>query len=112
MGMASVVLNQAGVSVRKFPPSAATSFRWKTSEIFCEYALHIFNAGFVTISGDRWTTYRKMALDIIGHATTITHLPERLSGTRDLSLIGWHNKAENFDDLPPIGPTLSSSERW
>jgi glycerol-3-phosphate dehydrogenase len=74
-----------------------------TSEISREHVLHISNNGLVTISGGKWTTYRKMAEDTIDQAATLAGVEDRPSVTKHLHIHGWHEHAEQFDDLSPYG---------
>lgn len=74
-----------------------------TAEISRRHELDISNSGLVTISGGKWTTYRKMAQDTIDQAATLAGLEERPSATRNLNIHGWHEHAEQFGDLAPYG---------
>jgi glycerol-3-phosphate dehydrogenase len=74
-----------------------------TSEISREHVLHISNNGLVTISGGKWTTYRKMAEDTIDQAATLAGVEERPSVTKHLHIHGWHEHAEQFGDLSQYG---------
>lgn len=64
---------------------------------------NISRSGLVTITGGKWTTYRKMAQDTIDHAATIARLDEKPSVTTDLPIHGHHNNAEKFGDLAVYG---------
>jgi glycerol-3-phosphate dehydrogenase len=46
-------------------------------------------SGLVSILGGKWTTYRKMAEDVVQHAIPIGALPERPCVTEELRLHGW-----------------------
>jgi glycerol-3-phosphate dehydrogenase len=74
-----------------------------TSEISRDHVLHISNSGLVTISGGKWTTYRKMAEDTIDQAATLGGVEERPSVTKQLHIHGWHENAEQFGDLARYG---------
>jgi glycerol-3-phosphate dehydrogenase len=74
-----------------------------TSEISREHELHISDSGLVTISGGKWTTYRKMAEDTIDAAADHVGLSSRPSPTRDLNLHGWHEHPEKFGELARYG---------
>jgi len=65
--------------------------------------LHISNNGLVTISGGKWTTYRKMAEDTIDQAATLADVEERPSVTKHLHIHGWHEHPEQFGDLSQYG---------
>jgi len=82
-----------------------------TSEISREHVLHISNNGLVTISGGKWTTYRKMAEDTIDQAATLANLDEKPSVTANLHIHGWHEHPEKFGPFAKYGsdaPALQS----
>lgn len=74
-----------------------------TSAISRDHVLHISNNGLVTISGGKWTTYRKMAEDTIDQAATLANLEDRPSVTKDLHIHGWHEHAGQFGALAQYG---------
>jgi glycerol-3-phosphate dehydrogenase len=74
-----------------------------TAEISRDHQLYTSESGLVTISGGKWTTYRKMAEDTIDEALLEAELDQRTSTTRDLHLHGWHQDAEQFGDLAAYG---------
>ncbi len=54
-----------------------------------EHTVLISDSGLVTIAGGKWTTYRRMAEDVVDAAAALAELPARPSPTRDLHLRGW-----------------------
>ncbi|MGM0452697.1 MAG: glycerol-3-phosphate dehydrogenase C-terminal domain-containing protein, partial [Thermodesulfobacteriota bacterium] len=74
-----------------------------TAALSRDHTIYISRTGLVTITGGKWTTYRKMAEDTIDHAATVAHLPDRTSISRDLHIHGYHNHAEKFGDLAVYG---------
>jgi glycerol-3-phosphate dehydrogenase len=90
----------AGIRPLVAPPDSSGG---ETSEISREHELHISNSGLVTISGGKWTTYRKMAQDTIDQAATLADLDERPSATRNLNIHGWHEHPEQFGDFSVYG---------
>jgi glycerol-3-phosphate dehydrogenase len=85
-----------------------------TADISREHVLHISNNGLVTISGGKWTTYRKMAEDTIDQAATLANLDEQEAVTKHLHIHGWHEHPEQFGDLAHYGsdaPALEGLQR-
>lgn len=74
-----------------------------TAALSRDHTLHISSTGLVTITGGKWTTYRKMAEDTIDQAATLAGLPDRPSPTKTLSIHGAHANAETFGALEPYG---------
>jgi len=60
-----------------------------TAALSRDHALLVAGSGLVTITGGKWTTYRKMGEDAVDAAAAVGGLPERPSATRALRLRGW-----------------------
>lgn len=58
----------------------------KTARLSRDHTIVISNSGLVTITGGKWTTYRKMGEDVVAHALKVGALEKRPSRTRDLAL--------------------------
>jgi glycerol-3-phosphate dehydrogenase len=74
-----------------------------TAEISRDHTLHISPTGLLTITGGKWTTYRKMAEDTIDQAILLAGLEPTLSATENLNIHGYHKNAEIYDDLAIYG---------
>ncbi len=61
----------------------------RTSKVSREHASLVSKSGLVTITGGKWTTYRKMGQDAVDIAVPIGGLPDRPSATEGLKLRGW-----------------------
>ena len=70
-----------------------------TAGLSRSHTLLISDSGLVTITGGKWTTYRKMAEDTVDAAARAAGLPARPSPTKDLPLHGW--SAEGSSNVPP-----------
>ncbi len=82
-----------------------------TAAISRDHTIQISDSGLITITGGKWTTYRKMGEDVIDQAMTIAGLNERPSVTKMLHLHGWHADADRFGDLSMYGadaPTVQA----
>ena len=75
----------------------------ETAALSREHTLLISPSGLVTITGGKWTTYRKMGEDTIDQAATLAGLDERPSVTRDLHLHGFHPTPDAFGALRAYG---------
>lgn len=71
-----------------------------TAGLSREHLIDVARSGLVTITGGKWTTYRKMAEDVIDAAANEARLMPKASPTAHLRL---HGAA---DDLPPVGDPL------
>ncbi len=70
-----------------------------TAQISRSHAIMVTITGLVTITGGKWTTYRKMGEDAVNHAALIAGLEEKESRTKDLRLHGWLKNTHTDDPL-------------
>ena len=52
-------------------------------------------SGLITVTGGKWTTYRRMGQDTIDRAGQVAALPKRSSPTLELRLHGWTSEASS-----------------
>lgn len=81
-----------------------------TAELSRDHVLHISPSALVTITGGKWTTYRKMAEDTIDQAAVLAQLEERPSVTPNLHIHGWHQHADQFGALQHYGSDAPAIE--
>lgn len=74
-----------------------------TAALSRDHTIHISKSGLLTITGGKWTTYRKMAEDCVDHAIVLARLTERPCVTRDLHVHGFHRQSEQFGPLASYG---------
>ncbi|GIV98083.1 MAG: glycerol-3-phosphate dehydrogenase [Herpetosiphonaceae bacterium] len=60
-----------------------------TAALSRDHTIVVASSGLVTITGGKWTTYRRMAEDTINRAAEVAGLPIRPSPTKTLKLHGW-----------------------
>lgn len=60
----------------------------KTAEISRDHSIIVSDSGLVSILGGKWTTYRKMAVDVINIAAVQGTLPYKEPVTKDLAIHG------------------------
>jgi glycerol-3-phosphate dehydrogenase len=84
-----------------------------------DHTIHISESCLVTIAGGKWTTYRKMAEDVVDQAATLAQLVDRRCVTRELNLHGYHRDAASFGalagygaDAPAINDLLQKEPRY
>lgn len=61
----------------------------KTAALSRDHRIIVSKSGLVSIAGGKWTTYRKMAEDVINKAVETGKLPKRECVTESLKLYGW-----------------------
>ncbi len=61
----------------------------KTSKLSRDHTILVASSGLITVTGGKWTTYRRMGQDTIDRATQVAALPKRPCVTLDLKLHGW-----------------------
>ena len=67
-------------------PLISTKNKGNTSGVSREHALHISLSGLVTITGGKWTTYRKMAIHAVENAAFVGKLQKKECITANLSI--------------------------
>ncbi|ODS57756.1 MAG: FAD-dependent oxidoreductase [Acidobacteria bacterium SCN 69-37] len=74
-----------------------------TAALSRDHAIHIDASGLLTVTGGKWTTYRKMAEDAVTQAADLARLPERPCVTRTLNIHGFHAQPAQFGHLGVYG---------
>jgi glycerol-3-phosphate dehydrogenase len=71
----------------------------KTALMPRDHTILVSTSGLVTVTGGKWTTYRKMANDVLKKTVVIAKLPEIKCVTRNLKIHGWINNIDKNDPL-------------
>jgi len=74
-----------------------------TAALARDRTIRIDVPGLITITGGKWTTYRRMAEHCVSRATALAGLPRRQCRTRDLPVHGHDRDAGRFGDLAVYG---------
>jgi glycerol-3-phosphate dehydrogenase len=64
-----------------------------------DHTIIVNPSGLVTITGGKWTTYRKMANDVINNAVFVAKLKKKPCVTEALKIHGWINEVDKNDAL-------------
>jgi glycerol-3-phosphate dehydrogenase len=70
----------------------------KTSKLSRDHTILVSKSGLVTVTGGKWTTYRRMGQDAIDHAAEVAGLAKIVSRTLDLKLHGWTDRSANMTE--------------
>jgi glycerol-3-phosphate dehydrogenase len=81
------------------PLAAPSADGKKTKEISRGHKILESKGGLVTITGGKWTTYRKMGEDVIDVAVSRAGLPKKESVTKDLKIHGYQEDTDLSDPL-------------
>jgi glycerol-3-phosphate dehydrogenase len=74
-----------------------------TAALSRDHTVRVDAPGLVTITGGKWTTYRRMAEDGVTRAAALAGLPKRACRTRELPIHGHEPDAARFGDLAGYG---------
>jgi glycerol-3-phosphate dehydrogenase len=74
-----------------------------TASLSRDHTLMVSDSGLVTITGGKWTTYRKMAQDTIDQAATVAGLNIKECVTENLRIHGWLKNVDRSDPLHQYG---------
>jgi len=61
----------------------------ETKALSREHTILVSDSGLITLTGGKWTTYRRMGADVVDRAVAEAGLPLRVSRTESLHLHGW-----------------------
>ena len=81
------------------PLAAPAAEGKKTKEISRGHKIFISSGGLITLTGGKWTTYRKMAEDVVDTASGQAKLPEKESVTPTLRIHGYKEGVDHSDPL-------------
>ncbi|MGE5610759.1 MAG: glycerol-3-phosphate dehydrogenase/oxidase [Bacillota bacterium] len=82
-----------------------------TAALSRDHTVHISQSGLLTITGGKWTTYRKMAEDAVDHAADLAGLEAAPCTTRDLHIHGYLEDAEQLGILAVYGSDASAVQQ-
>lgn len=69
-------------------PLVKTGGGGRTASLSRDHTIVVSDAGLVTVTGGKWTTYRKMGEDVIDRAEAVTGMEKRVSVTASLRIFG------------------------
>jgi len=81
------------------PLAAPSGEGKKTKEISRGHKIMVSGSGLVTIIGGKWTTYRKMAEDVVNHVARICLKGKEKSLTQDMKIHGYQVGVDFHDPL-------------
>ena len=74
-----------------------------TAALSRDHSIIISGSGLITLTGGKWTTYRKMAEDVIDHAETLGGLDHQRCRTEEMQIHGWTIAQIKEANLAPYG---------
>lgn len=84
-------------------PLVKTSNSGNTSMLSRDHTIVVSGGGLVTITGGKWTTYRKMAKDAVDNAAFVAKLELKSCTTDTLKMHGWKEGGHMHDPLYMYG---------
>jgi glycerol-3-phosphate dehydrogenase len=72
----------------------------ETARLSRDHTVLVSASGLVTLTGGKWTTYRRMGQDAVDQAVAVASLEPRLSRTREHRLHGWVDSAAASSNGP------------
>ncbi|RTQ50804.1 glycerol-3-phosphate dehydrogenase/oxidase [Hymenobacter gummosus] len=93
------------------PLAAPTKGSAQTKEISRSHKLLVSAAGLLTITGGKWTTYRRMGQDVVDRAIEVGGLPPRPSQTAGLRIHGAQAPTDRRSHLYVYGSDLPALQQ-
>ena len=87
-------------------PLVKLTSKQKTSIMPRDHSIMVSNSNLVSITGGKWTTYRKMAKDVIDKAIKIAGLAKKDCVTQHTKIHGWVNELDQGNPLHFYGADL------
>jgi glycerol-3-phosphate dehydrogenase len=84
-------------------PLVKTSNQTSTSLASRDHTIIVSKSNLITITGGKWTTYRKMAKDAVNNAAFVAKLPIVKCSTRNLKLHGYTRSLQYGDSFSVYG---------
>lgn len=91
-------------------PLVASGEAENTAVLSRDHVVHISQTGLVTIAGGKWTTYRKMAQDVVDQAVLLGDLEARECVTANLPIHGYDENPQRFGLLQTYGSDARALE--
>jgi len=82
-----------------------------TSKLSRDHTILVRPSGLVTITGGKWTTYRRMGQDVVNRAAEVAGLKKEPSRTRALRLHGWTKDVAAVESERVYGSDLALIEK-
>ena len=76
-----------------------------------DHSVFVSKSGLITVTGGKWTIYRKMAADAVDQAVLVGALSEGPSQSSDLRLHGWTDRAEPASHSSVYGSNIPDLRR-
>lgn len=84
-------------------PLVKTGDGGNTAALSRDHTIVVSESGLITITGGKWTTYRKMAEDVVDHAEMVAGVDTRRCQTEELQVHGWTRASIPAKNLRPYG---------
>ncbi|MBN2377699.1 MAG: glycerol-3-phosphate dehydrogenase/oxidase [Sedimentisphaerales bacterium] len=78
----------------------------KTKEISRNHKITVSDSGLITVLGGKWTTYRKMAQDMVDKAIVVAKLQSEPCCTKELKIHGWSEQANHENHMYLYGSDI------
>jgi glycerol-3-phosphate dehydrogenase len=84
-------------------PLVRADSKQTTAALSRDYRILVSSSGLITITGGKWTTYRKMAEDVVNRTEQLGGLVPQCCPTRTLQIHGWTHEPMAEDNLSSYG---------
>jgi glycerol-3-phosphate dehydrogenase len=92
-------------------PLVSVADEGDTSKLSRDHTVLVSASGLVTVTGGKWTTYRKMAEDVVNQAILVAGLVAKPCTTETLRIHGWLKQIDPDDPLYVYGSDIPEIRR-
>jgi glycerol-3-phosphate dehydrogenase len=92
-------------------PLVSVADEGDTSKLSRDHTVLVSASGLVTVTGGKWTTYRKMAEDVVNQAVLVAGLVAKPCTTETLRIHGWLKQIDPDDPLYVYGSDIPEIRR-
>ncbi|MEN8201637.1 MAG: glycerol-3-phosphate dehydrogenase/oxidase [Bacteroidota bacterium] len=93
------------------PLAAPSSEGKKTKEISRGHKILVSKGGLISLTGGKWTTYRKMGEDVVDKAASSAGLPRKMSITSNLKIHGYEKSTDMKEPLYWYGSDMKDLKK-
>jgi glycerol-3-phosphate dehydrogenase len=111
-GLRPLIAPAGGAGAGGGAPGGGAAGGGGTAALRRDHLVQVAASGLVTVTGGKWTTYRRMGEDAVDAAAAVAGLPDRSSVTATLRLHGGLPGGDDVLDDPELAALVAERPEW